>query len=63
MAAATEPLTQEAELQTARLCMPLLPQARELEASDGISCEVIDLQTLLPWDAPAVEASVGKTGR
>jgi len=31
--------------------------------SDGISCELIDLQTLLPWDAETVEASVNKTGR
>lgn len=30
---------------------------------DGISCEVIDLRTLLPWDAAAVEQSVNKTGR
>jgi len=32
-------------------------------ASDGISCELIDLQTLLPWDTATVEASVRKTGR
>ena len=31
--------------------------------SDGISCEVIDLRTLLPWDVETVEASVNKTGR
>lgn len=29
----------------------------------GISCELIDLQTVLPWDAAAVLASVRKTGR
>lgn len=30
---------------------------------DGISCELIDLKTLLPWDKETVEASVSKTGR
>lgn len=29
----------------------------------GISCELIDLQTLLPWDEDAVIQSVKKTGR
>eukprot|EP01111_Echinosteliopsis_oligospora_P001586 TRINITY_DN1234_c0_g1_i4.p1 TRINITY_DN1234_c0_g1~~TRINITY_DN1234_c0_g1_i4.p1 ORF type:complete len:367 (+),score=90.01 TRINITY_DN1234_c0_g1_i4:514-1614(+) len=29
----------------------------------GISCELIDLCSLLPWDVEAVEASVRKTGR
>lgn len=29
----------------------------------GISCEVIDLRSLLPWDAECVTASVCKTGR
>ncbi|KAF7836934.1 2-oxoisovalerate dehydrogenase subunit beta 1, mitochondrial [Senna tora] len=30
---------------------------------DGISCELIDLRTLIPWDKDTVEASVKKTGR
>jgi 2-oxoisovalerate dehydrogenase E1 component beta subunit len=30
---------------------------------DGIDCEIIDLKTLLPWDAATVEASVKKTGK
>ncbi|CAN6439850.1 unnamed protein product [Victoria cruziana] len=30
---------------------------------DGISCELIDLRTLIPWDKETVEASVRKTGR
>ncbi|KAL8159538.1 hypothetical protein V2J09_001075 [Rumex salicifolius] len=30
---------------------------------EGISCELIDLRTLLPWDKDTVEASVRKTGR
>lgn len=38
-------------------------QAREVAERDGISCEVVDLRTLLPWDADTVEASVRKTGR
>lgn len=29
----------------------------------GINCELIDLQTLLPWDVEAVENSVRKTGK
>jgi 2-oxoisovalerate dehydrogenase E1 component beta subunit len=32
-------------------------------ARDGISCELIDLRTILPWDAATVGASVQKTGR
>lgn len=30
---------------------------------DGISCELVDLKTLIPWDKETVEASVRKTGR
>ena len=44
-------------------CLPLPVQAREVQERDGISCELLDLRTLLPWDAAAVEASVNKTGR
>jgi len=29
----------------------------------GISCELIDLRTLSPWDVDCVEQSVKKTGR
>jgi 2-oxoisovalerate dehydrogenase E1 component beta subunit len=32
-------------------------------AGGGLSCEVIDLQTIAPWDLEAVCASVEKTGR
>lgn len=39
-------------------------KAAELARSrDGISVEIIDLQTLLPWDQETVEESVQKTGR
>jgi 2-oxoisovalerate dehydrogenase E1 component beta subunit len=29
----------------------------------GISCDLIDLRSILPWDAPMVEESVNRTGR
>ena len=29
----------------------------------GIDCEIIDLQTILPWDVETVEKSVQKTGK
>lgn len=44
-------------------CGPRILQAKEVHETDGISCEVMDLRTLLPWDADGVEASVRKTGR
>lgn len=37
--------------------------AEELANEDGISCEVWDLRTMLPWDAEAIVGSVNKTGR
>ena len=33
-------------------------QADDVEACEGISCEVIDLRTLLPWDVPTVGAHI-----
>lgn len=42
----------------------LLEQAVEkAQEEDGISCELIDLQTIMPWDSDTIEASVRKTGR
>lgn len=41
----------------------LLDAANHAEHHYGVSCEVIDLRTLLPWDVEAVCASVNKTGR
>jgi len=38
-------------------------QAAELAAADGVSCEVIDLQSIIPWDEETISASVQKTGR
>ncbi len=38
-------------------------KAAELAVDEGISCEVIDLRSLLPWDRDCVAQSVTKTGR
>ncbi len=43
--------------------MEYLSKAADKAEQDGISCEVIDLRTLLPWDIETVEQSVNKTGR
>ncbi len=40
-----------------------LVAAKQVEEERGLSVEVIDLRTLLPWDQEAVYASVKKTGR
>lgn len=37
--------------------------AQVVSDSDGISCEVINLRSLLPWDVEGVCSSVSKTGR
>ena len=37
--------------------------AEEVSDSDGVSCEVVDLRTILPWDVDTVAKSVEKTGR
>jgi pyruvate dehydrogenase E1 component beta subunit len=38
-------------------------EAAELAAKDGLSIEVIDLRSIIPWDVDTVLASVRKTGR
>ncbi|MBB3182514.1 2-oxoisovalerate dehydrogenase E1 component beta subunit [Halomonas fontilapidosi] len=43
--------------------MEVIERAVELAEKDGISCEVIDLRSLLPWDVDTVAESVLKTGR
>lgn len=43
--------------------MGVLQKASALAAEQGISCELIDLRSLLPWDRETVTRSVSKTGR
>ena len=43
--------------------MEVVEQAAELAEKENISCEVIDLRTILPWDIKTVAASVLRTGR
>lgn len=43
--------------------MEVLAQAVDMAEKEGISCEVIDLRTILPWDVETVAKSVFKTGR
>jgi len=40
-----------------------LQGAEEMEESEGVSCEVIDLRTLVPLDFETISQSVEKTGR
>jgi 2-oxoisovalerate dehydrogenase E1 component beta subunit len=43
--------------------VPMAVEAADRLAKDGVSVEVIDLRTLVPWDWRTVLASVQKTGR
>ncbi len=43
--------------------MLVLKKAVDMAAQLGISCELIDLRTIVPWDVNAVCGSVAKTGR
>ncbi|RZC59078.1 hypothetical protein C5167_006381 [Papaver somniferum] len=43
--------------------LAVMEQACVDAEKEGISCELIDLKTLIPWDKETVEASVRKTGR
>lgn len=41
----------------------ILQKASDMALEQGVSCEIVDLQSILPWDAEAVCQSVMKTGR
>jgi 2-oxoisovalerate dehydrogenase E1 component beta subunit len=41
----------------------VLERAIAMAEDVGISCELIDLRTILPWDSATIEKSVLKTGR
>ncbi|KAI5596393.1 hypothetical protein POPTR_003G222800v4 [Populus trichocarpa] len=43
--------------------LSIMEQACFDAEKEGISCELIDLKTLIPWDKETVEASVRKTGK
>lgn len=43
--------------------MEICEKAVEMAEAAGISCELIDLRSILPWDVDTVAASVMKTGR
>lgn len=43
--------------------MEIVEKACERAEKEGISCEIIDLRTLAPWDVDTVAKSVTKTGR
>jgi 2-oxoisovalerate dehydrogenase E1 component beta subunit len=41
----------------------IIEKAAKMAVNDGISCEIVDLRTILPWDIETVVNSVLKTGR
>jgi 2-oxoisovalerate dehydrogenase E1 component beta subunit len=43
--------------------MEVIEKAAEMAENYGVSCEIIDLRSILPWDAETVAESVSKTGR
>lgn len=43
--------------------METIEKAAEMAEKQGVSCEIIDLRSILPWDADTVVESVQKTGR
>nr|WP_194956102.1 MULTISPECIES: transketolase C-terminal domain-containing protein [unclassified Shewanella]BAL45907.1 transketolase, central region [Shewanella livingstonensis] len=43
--------------------MEIVEKACERAEKEGISCEIIDLRTIAPWDVETIAKSVTKTGR
>ena len=43
--------------------MEIVEAAAKQAREQGISCEVIDLRSILPWDVETIAKSVTKTGR
>lgn len=43
--------------------MEVMEKAAQMAEKDSISCEIIDLRSILPWDRDTVASSVQKTGR
>jgi len=43
--------------------MEIIEKAAQMASNEGISCEVVDLRTILPWDIETISQSVMKTGR
>lgn len=43
--------------------MEIIEEAAKQASEQGISCEVIDLRSILPWDVETIAKSVIKTGR
>lgn len=43
--------------------MEIIEKAAEMADKDGVSCEIIDLRSIMPWDVNTVCESVMKTGR
>ena len=41
----------------------IIEKAAKMAANDGVSCEIVDLRTIFPWDIETVVNSVLKTGR
>jgi 2-oxoisovalerate dehydrogenase E1 component beta subunit len=41
----------------------VLREVAQMVAKENISCELIDLRTIVPWDVDTICQSVSKTGR